>query len=383
MLKKLMFVLNGRSLHRRHVAGFTLIELSISLIIMGIMVSTFCLYLNGQAKAKAIKTTKDNLARSELALRSFLEMNGSYPCPASFNARRGNDAFGRAPVQCLTDPSHIPVNLKNHDEYMIAVGRGNRIVRTGLLPFRSLGISDSQAVDGWGNILQYAITEILTDPGQFDQRGGAIDVTAEDGKSRLKPEKSAQYVVFSSGEDGKGGYSYDGTPLGTCPEKTLEAENCNGDAVFMDSPLRFETRKNDNRRSYSTTVDFDDYLTYQQFDPAPNAKGGLLFFYYGSCMAGFAEVPVGEHDVMGVETLGKMPSFNSKEDISKDEKLCFSSRFSVSMVLLNSAQSGEAKGCPPGWTEIGYKLYQPTDGISQFHMTRGGAGSINNLVCAR
>src|SRR4051812_25246614 len=110
-----------------------------------------------------------------------------------------------------------------------AVGRNNEWVIIGALPFRSLGIHDSDALDGWGHMLQYAVTEQLTNTASFDQNAGAIDVVDENNVSRVVPAGSVQLVVYSTGPDGMGGISSDGAALSPCQQGLLETENCNDD----------------------------------------------------------------------------------------------------------------------------------------------------------
>ena len=107
-----------------------------------------------------------------------------------------------------------------------------------------------------------------------------------------------------------------------------------------------------------------------------------MFFYYKECPVNFAEVDTQDHNILDVATLSKDLSFDGQNGVGSEEKLCFSSRYAVTMTLL-SENGAAAKGCPVGWTEIGYKLYAAPAGMSMMRSTSTQGGSVNNLVCAR
>ncbi len=328
-------------------------------------------------KGRAVATTRENLADAERALKAFLEFNGAYPCPAPLSAPRGTPGFGRAVSSCITDTKGVPVSQDDKTGTLTAAGRDRQNVRIGFLPFRSLGIPDAKSVDGWGRLLQYAVTEKMTLPDRFNQMDGAIDVVAEDRGSRLTPPGTAQYVVFSTGADGIGGYSADGVAHAPCRADLAEGENCNGDAVFMDTLPLYKQSGGKNGQT-----DVDDYIAYQQYDPYLNTRRGLVFIYRGSCMPGFHEIDTQGRRVAGIETLSKTaPGVNGEMDLSGDEKVCFSPRYSIAMTLLTSSFMGKAARCPDGWAEIGYQAETGSDNSG--FMEGGGTNMrFNYQVCA-
>jgi prepilin-type N-terminal cleavage/methylation domain-containing protein len=339
------------------VSGFTLIEISIALVIIGLLMSSAFSMITMYSKGKMQGVTRGNLRNAEAALKSYLEMNGYYPCPASSLPRRNQEGFGRAIESCIT-PNEVnssTTSIYGSDGVHVSEGRDGYKVRTGILPFRSLGIPDADALDGWGRLLQYAVTEKLTSYDTFDQKEGAIDVLADDKKSRITPPASMQYVVFSTGADGKGGYSGDGVPLDSCPPGLLESYNCDGDAVFMDAQSRLVPSGNQPAQS----VDYDDRIVYQQYDPDADMKGGLVFFYRESCAKGFSEIGVDSSIVTGIDDLWENPAHKRAEEEGV-RKLCVSSRYSAA-ILVQNQESGMPRPCPRGWNEIGYKFLGSDD----------------------
>lgn len=336
--------------HPPRCSGFTLIEISIVLVIAGLVMSALLSTATIYFHDKTLRETRDNMAAAKTALRAFVAMNGYYPCPASRAAARGMQGFGKAPESCATiDPD---------GSVTTAQGRDKLPVKIGILPFRSLGLADDQAVDGWGNVLQYAVTESLTSADTYDQREGAIDVVAEDNVSRLSPPGTAQYVVFSTGQNGRGAYSGDVAAATPCSLYSLEGENCDGDAIFMEAQIQHG----------GNGVDYDDYIVYQQYDPLTNNKSGLIFSFYQSCPPGFTPVAMQATQATGIENIYK----SSKPDPgdtggTENRAICFSDRYSATIMM----QVSSSAKCPLGWSNIGYKIFGT------------GESAVSYKICAR
>lgn len=360
---------NKRIFGRTDVSGFTLIEIAIVIIISGLLLSFFSAGLNIYFKQRALSTTAENLRNAEQSLKTFLEVNGYYPCPANRASKKGEATFGKAAPLCMIDSKQVTTSSNRADNPSV-VGRDGIYVRVGLLPFRSLGLSDSEAVDGWGHILQYAVTEVLTDREIFNPLSGSIDVVAEDRQSRLTPPGTAQYVIFSTGEDGMGGYSDNGIPTGKCQPDLLQSENCDDDAIFMDAQRQYETTEKGKVRT--SVISYDDNIVYQQYDPSFQTQGGLLYYYKGSCVSGFKQVDLKDYNLAGIERLSKLKNTGADSNDNGAEVLCYSSRYSASMTMMGDTDINDP-WCPNGWDPIGYFGYE----------TSANASAAYYLVCAR
>jgi prepilin-type N-terminal cleavage/methylation domain-containing protein len=346
----------------RSIAGFTLIELSIVIIIMGLLSTVFLASLKTSMMGRERKVTLENLESAQLALKSYLAMNDAYPCPASRNALKDSKEYGRSISQCMPEQASLVTTLTGRDITAAVAGRDRRMVRIGVLPFRSLSLSDAKAVDGWGNLLQYAVTESLTDPLLFDQNKGAIDVVAEDGQSRIVPSGSVQYVIFSTGRDGGGGITASGKmSKRQCPLDMLQTENCDDDAVFMDSEARYEALGK-GTKEYAAV--YDDHIAYLQYDPDRKTAGGVLFYYRDSCPQGFMRVPLDDNaSVPGVKTLRLEPPEDhrgSRDNSGAKNNLCYSSKYEVIMPILTE-ETKEPQACPQGWDAIGFGVTRDED----------------------
>ncbi len=333
-------------------SGFTLLELCIVLFIGSLFLSSALQGWKVYVHKKRIDVTQENLLKTESALKTYLHMNYHYPCPAQRKIKRGEEGFGKALDVC-SKQNASQYSDGNDTAYTTAsaLGRNNEWVIIGVVPFRSLGIPDSAALDGWGRMLQYAVTERLTDPYSLDQKAGAIDVLDEKGVSRVVPPGSVQFVVYSTGEDGMGGISSDGAALSPCQEGLLETENCNDDAAFMDTQSpQFKTIEAGIYKKKQTVTDYDDYILYKQFDNDFNLGGGLFALYLDSCPRDFAEIKFNE-DRQPSELLYLSKTPQSGADNSNENSsvaLCFSPYYSTVLTLAVAYKNGSVLPCPQG-----------------------------------
>lgn len=329
--------------------GFSLIELSIVLMIAGIMAAMAASAMVGRIHGKALKTTRENIDTVDKALTSYYIMNRHYPCPAPADAVYGGTAFAKAAEKCISGGTPVLSTTTQENGVLSAINPAGKGVAIGLVPFRSLGIPDSAGLDGWGNILRYAVTETLTSPASFKQTDGAIDIVSEDGKSRLSPPDTVQFVIVSTGGNGTGGYSGQGVSLSACPEQTPESENCDIDTTFMDSPP--QAGQYEDGIAYT----YDDIIHYRQYNPDLEGNGGLLLQFKNSCMKDFLPVSMAGQEPVGIETVAwdKQHLTDQSDD---NLVLCYSSKYATKMVY--SAEGGSADPqCPDQWTFIGYKFF--------------------------
>lgn len=241
-----------------HSRGFTLIEMSIVLMIVGLIIaSSATAYVQWQ-EWQRFETTKNNVATAQTAIETFLAQNGRYPCPASLDALRTDlaaNAYGTepAPAQDCNNvaAANLDLNANGADDVFLVNGARSIIyrlagtnvdlvtaatpnVRIGTIPFRTLGLDESQAYDGYRNRLFYAVTEHLASLDSFDSTTGAIQVLDNGNVPYTNPAGAAHYIVFSSGENGAGGFTVEGVQTACPAAPAIENENCDlGDAIFL------------------------------------------------------------------------------------------------------------------------------------------------------
>lgn len=311
------------------IGGYTMIELAVVMIVGGLMMASFMGAYNLYHKTQAVQVTEERISNVTATLSQYLVVFGSYPCPARASATRTDPDYGVA-TQC--DPNQTVDNGVNPTapltlSYPCSAASGctvgahaagtceaglcwetsNRrlisppnaantyalvtsspptdattgrtlaarspMVRRGMIPFRTLGLTEEQAYDGYKMRMSYAVTEALAVPGSYLRQAGGIDIQDGAGHSLVKPPDmpdasftpnvairteggGAHYVIFSAGEDRAGAYTRDGGLFAPCGSTGLDAENCNTTsgsfAVY-------------NYASYSTAsgaTHYDDHMKY-------------------------------------------------------------------------------------------------------------------------
>lgn len=247
-------------------SGFTLVELSIVLLIMGLILAGLAMPLATHRENARLKESLDQLASVEAAINGYVLVNGALPCPAT-PASAGSASAG--------------------------VGSCNR--QHGFVPATTLDIggarnADNLLLDPWGSPLRYSVTDSDADgDGQWDftTPGELKDVTlpvlAPDlavcssssgatatacGSAATTLSSAAPAIVYSLGHDWSAFSSPDqlentGTSLGGGPSGTNYPIAAN--TVFV-------TRGKSNRPG----AEFDDVVTWI----SPNA------LYHGLVTAG-------------------------------------------------------------------------------------------------
>jgi prepilin-type N-terminal cleavage/methylation domain-containing protein len=248
-------------LHQR-CAGFTLLEITIVLFILGLLVVGLFGPLQTQIEARDRRQTVAALQQIGDALYGFALTHRRLPCPDT-------DGDG------LSDPTFDPL-----DPTSAICAAGN-----GFLPWSELGVEQG---DAWGNRYTYAVTnpaftrpdsDRLCNAGDADGphfdlcSSGALTVRSRGdnpatGGTRESKHELATYatgipaVVLSHGRNGHGATAIDGTARFS-PSGGDEAENADGDAVFMGRGYtRGDATCTDDASEATPLCEFDDLVTW-------------------------------------------------------------------------------------------------------------------------
>jgi len=97
-----------RPIHRRRVRGFSLIEIAIGMVILGLTAAGLVMVLNQQAEQRRFAETRGTLLQARDALLAFVAANGRLPCPAV--AATGGQESRVAPnsPQCTQNAGFLP-----------------------------------------------------------------------------------------------------------------------------------------------------------------------------------------------------------------------------------------------------------------------------------
>lgn len=302
---------NHRLVNKSHssLRGFTLTELMVVLAIMALLLVFTLPATTAMMNAQKRKATVDKMRIIETALANYVAINRRLPCPAD-----GTDVTsGLAGVELRT-----PANT-NFGVFCqaIAGNPANNNQQTGVVPWRTLGITAADALDGWDYQITYRVGYGLTQDGGLDMSAcdpvGTAATTPNDvvvpsadtslntnfcnpalscsgtGTTCTNPQKfivnkglgvingsgsvlmdprsytGAAYVLISHGDNAMGAYSISGQIM-TSPMRgvngTLEANNHNNgravsSASTTDSP---QFRDATFSESTDTALYFDDVV---------------------------------------------------------------------------------------------------------------------------
>lgn len=230
--------------------GFTLIEIAISLIILGVLITPLIVLFNQHQQKQRVVTTHENVQGAMNAIQNFVKMHGRYPCPAPLNqVTRSEPAYGREHATACDGPAASGLSPGACGggicvEESVRILENPRVI-VGMLPFRELQIEENRAKDAYGSRLVYAVTESMTSSETFNPNTGAISIVNTQGKSQVSPPGSVAYLVLSPGKTGSGGYDIFGALKSPCSTGAVEDENCNigfesgaaasPDAVYLSS----------------------------------------------------------------------------------------------------------------------------------------------------
>lgn len=229
------------NMDRRRNSGFTLVELSVVLVVLSLLTAGGLALGTSMVDRSAHVDTRKQLEQLEQSLRDYYIVKGRLPCVASLEESTASASFGveiGATGTTCQGGLAAPAGTER-----VNIG-GGVYVRVGMVPVRTLGLSDAAAGDKFGNRIVYAVAERLTDAGEFGGAPGAITVRDMGNNPILS---DAAYFISSPGKDHKGAYRFStGNPETACGASgNLDVENCTLDnAIFRDAPFNSGSEEN-------------------------------------------------------------------------------------------------------------------------------------------
>lgn len=237
-------------LPRASSSGFTLIEMTIVILIVGLLMvpltQMYSLYIN----EKRVMTTESSMENSIRSLALFSPKR--FPCPSDRSLPPNHVNYGYE--QCTGIPT---CTAAYQGICRVAGTRDTDIdadalpdpVLIGGVPFRTrVGavtvplplLNSSDTLDGWNRKLTYAVSERLTDAAKTgslqDFKYGVIGAIDEHGNptAGIAAVGDAQLVVLSHGSTGNGAFSENGVAI-PCAATGQDRENCDNDNVFIEA----------------------------------------------------------------------------------------------------------------------------------------------------
>ena len=244
---------------RKNSAGFSLIELSIALVIGGLLLVGFLRIYALERNSARLATTKERLLELRTAINVYAATYGRLPCPASPS---GKPADSDTPcVDNLPPPDVIvftPEDAKEED---------GMTIWTGAVPAAELGIPEVETTDGWHNKFTYAVTLKLTQPDALMKSPpppGSIGIANEHGENVLDDDGAGRFIVFSHGRSAKGAWTSESVHI-PCDKRARDGANCDGDNMFVSAGQSLGRGEGF----------YDDFLTHDQLDTGGNLAGKL------------------------------------------------------------------------------------------------------------
>jgi prepilin-type N-terminal cleavage/methylation domain-containing protein len=166
--------------------GFTLVEMAIVLIIVGLLVSAFLAPLSAQRDLKDYTDTKLRLEQIREALYGYAIINGSLPCPTTTANPSDNLNYGHENSTC-------PLTAA-----------------AGVLPWKDLGVQEvdawgvqrSAVADPWIGYWIYRVDPAFAATFSLATAAGNIDVRKSDGTTSLTiAAERAVAVICTTGKN--------------------------------------------------------------------------------------------------------------------------------------------------------------------------------------
>lgn len=223
--------------------GFTLIELAVVLIIVGILLGSVIGTLSSRIEATRKSETVDELNEIKQAMMAHAFVNGNLPCPDCANLN-GNCAAATA-GDGISDYAVTGACLEEE-------GAGN-------VPWVTLGLGRS---DAWGTRYRYAAQSEYVSTFKLDAAPGSAFIIEPDfvadatGATSQELARNVVAIIFSHGKNGFGGVSETNVPRAGVPSANKdEAENTNDDKNYY---MRSETAAT----ASITGKEFDDIVIW-------------------------------------------------------------------------------------------------------------------------
>ena len=239
--------------YRHNLAGFTLVEISISLVVIIILATAGLSIVASKAEEKRRQITIERLDFIENAIKDYFDGSSSsipigLPCPAGYTNLTNQDDFGSSEVSLGSCDTNNGVE---------ALGDG---VFRGAIPFKELAISPIYMIDGWGNRFNYVIDQDVTSSSPTPASNIIIRQLDDSGSDKNIDTGGFNtiYFIFSNGANQFQAFSLKGQQRASAAggkKGKQEEENMNdSDAIFRDEAFRTQA---DGNAEY-----FDDIVRY-------------------------------------------------------------------------------------------------------------------------
>lgn len=242
--------------------GFTLVELSVVIIVISIVVGMGLVATMGALETARRTQTENKLNEIEKALMAFRKQYNRLPCPGDSSATIADSDYGKEDATsgvCNYNSTTPPYGITNTDLF--------RTIEGGV-PTRSLNLPDEYMFDGWGRRFVYAVDELaatLKDAFSIiPPQSNDCSITIYDASNYAR-SSGAIYALMSYGPNGHGGFINGSTRLSTGVTNTQEQTNCHCDSTgAYSAPTSMRLVQREQVESVSAVASFDDIVRYKE-----------------------------------------------------------------------------------------------------------------------
>lgn len=231
-------------------AGFSLIEMAIVLSVISVILAGMLPLLLERQRSDDLHTTLARMEQLQEALRLYAIQQARLPCPADGAIALGSSSFGvQADNQGSCTGGAIQANQVN----------AGAEIASGVVPTRTLGLSDEMMFDGWGRRIAYHVTL----PATAALASGSLQVQDANGVAR---SGEAIYALISHGSSGHGAFTVSGARTNAGITNPAELENCNCDAAGQSATHNAVFVQTLSNSSNTPDTRFDDIVRWVTLD---------------------------------------------------------------------------------------------------------------------
>jgi len=245
-------------------AAFTLLELSLVLGVLSLLIAGILSVVTQNTRRAAMMEVSRKMDVIEAALLNFRRLNGRLPCPADGSYAITSQYFGIEGATTGTCTGGTPA--ANFTDGSNTIG--------GVVPIKTLGLSNDYAFDPWNGRFFYAVDKRITGASAFTTYtvtstsigsmsiyDGSSTPTAISGTARTTV---AIAMVMSFGPNGHGAYQFSGVRKSSGSNNIDELQNCHCDntATATAFDYKFVQHPPTTTSSSDPTYNFDDIVRY-------------------------------------------------------------------------------------------------------------------------
>lgn len=237
--------------------GFTLIEMAIVLVVIGLVFSGGLLAVAPVLESSKGNETLAKLDRIEQALTLYVIRYGCLPCPADPGIATGTANAGWA--HGATAPLYYNGSCNTAcDAALVTAGQG-------VVPWVTLGLSEEEAKDGFGYRIDYAVAAALvvtngmvrTPPSTYPSGNLVVQMTVAN--SGTQTTTAAAYVLISHGLDHSLAWNAAGQQFPDPNAGPDQTNNSNGTPFVQD----LAARNTGTVTAGGTVTYFDDIVRFR------------------------------------------------------------------------------------------------------------------------